>query len=319
MQITHVKSNTVADATGTVTFWNGTTTGSIAATNAVRPSDWNSQHALQFTLAGNTTGNSTVSGTNVIFNGAGGISIGGSNGSLMISGPSGGAAGSMSAWRPFELGNNTTFSALGQNTIYLQHFIPDENVAFSNMEFWGRGSFASSTNNNSNVMTIRYGLYSQETGANSTRMTLAGSSSVLFTSAYSSSTSAAMTFSGNGSSYTTGTNNTSVLTNASGPNHYYFPFVSTLSSNVKYAVGLHVSTAGATNAGQWQPLQMSMINSRSFGDVRVNGLTAPNVSKIGDREMATYGTTSGSLVGSYATSQLGIAISRMVMYVQFED
>lgn len=102
MQITHVKSNTVADATGTVTFWNGTTTGSIAATNAVRPSDWNSQHALQFTLAGNTTGNSTVSGTNVIFNGAGGISIGGSNGSLMISGPSGAGGVTHSFYNEFK-------------------------------------------------------------------------------------------------------------------------------------------------------------------------------------------------------------------------
>lgn len=319
MQITHVKSNTVADATGTVTFWNGTTTGSIAATNAVRPSDWNSQHALQFTLAGNTTGNSTVSGTNVIFNGAGGISIGGSNGSLMISGPSGGAAGSMSAWRPFELGNNTTYSALGQSTIYLQHFIPDENVVFSNMEFWGRGTFASSTNNNSYVNTIFYGLYSQQTGTNSTRMSLHASSSVAFTSAYSSNTSAAMTFVGGGSTFTTGAGGTSVLTIASGPNHYYFPIVGTISSNVKYAAALLVLSGGVTNAGGWQPLHLSIQNSRSHGVMKPSGVTAPNVSRVGDREMATYGTQTASLLGSYATSQLGIAISRMNLYVQFED
>jgi hypothetical protein len=319
MQITHIKSNTLADKTGTVTFWDGSSTGSVAATNQIRPSDWNSQHALQFTLAGNTTGNSTVSGTNVIFNGAGGISIGGSNGSLMISGPAGGGGVTLTAWRPFELGNNTTFSSLGVSTLYLQHFIPDENVAFSNIEFWGRGSFVSSSNNNSNVGTIRYGLYSQETGASSTRMTLAGSSSIVYTSAYSSSTSAGATWSGNGSSYTTGGANTSVLTQLSGPNHYYFPFVSTISANVKYALGLQHSTAGVTNGGQWQPLHMSMMNSRSFGAVKVNGVTGPNVSRVGDRELATYGTTSGGLHASYATSQLGIAISRMVWFVQFED
>jgi hypothetical protein len=90
-------------------------------------------------------------------------------------------------------------------------------------------------------------------------------------------------------------------------------------ANVKHAVGLMVSTSGATNAGQWQPLHLTIQNSRSYGVVQVNGLTAPNVSKVGDREMATHGTTSGGLHVSYATSQLGIAISRMNLYVQFED
>jgi len=45
-EITHAKSNTIADMTGTVTLFNssgGTTTD--AATNIVRPSDWNSAHA----------------------------------------------------------------------------------------------------------------------------------------------------------------------------------------------------------------------------------------------------------------------------------
>jgi hypothetical protein len=84
--VSHIKSNTIADFTGTITGFNsqGSTT-TIAATNLVRPADWNSAHNQFYTLTGNTTGNSTASGTNIIFAGSGGISIGGSTGSIIIS------------------------------------------------------------------------------------------------------------------------------------------------------------------------------------------------------------------------------------------
>lgn len=45
MQLTHAKSNTIADMTGTVTVNNSSGgTATIAATDLVRPSDWNSNH-----------------------------------------------------------------------------------------------------------------------------------------------------------------------------------------------------------------------------------------------------------------------------------
>jgi hypothetical protein len=119
MQITHVKSNTLADKTGTATYWDGSTTGSVAATNQIRPSDWNSQHALQFTLAGNTTNQSTVSGTNVIFNGAGGVSIGGSNGSLMISGATVPAPYTQKMLDPFGPAAEVILGQIGQSTLWL--------------------------------------------------------------------------------------------------------------------------------------------------------------------------------------------------------
>ena len=53
MTITHQKSNTIADWSGTVTVANstgGTTT--LAASNMVRPSDWNSGHATTLSLTG---------------------------------------------------------------------------------------------------------------------------------------------------------------------------------------------------------------------------------------------------------------------------
>jgi hypothetical protein len=88
MAVSHVKSDTIADFTGTFTGFNsqGSTT-TIAATDVVRPSDWNSAHNQFYTLTGNTTGNSTASGTNVIFAGSGAISVGGSTGTIIFSSP----------------------------------------------------------------------------------------------------------------------------------------------------------------------------------------------------------------------------------------
>lgn len=87
MNLLHLKTNTIADFTGTVTVYNQTGgTNTVAASDLVRPSDWNSVHKMLLTFGGNTTGNSTLSGTNIHIAGAGGVSVGGSNGSFVISG-----------------------------------------------------------------------------------------------------------------------------------------------------------------------------------------------------------------------------------------
>lgn len=67
MAVSHVKSNTIGDFTGTVTVLNsqGSTT-TAAATNLVRPGDWNSAHNFYQTITGATAGQSTASGTNLV-------------------------------------------------------------------------------------------------------------------------------------------------------------------------------------------------------------------------------------------------------------
>ena len=76
MSIVHVKSNTVPDWTGTVTIGNSTGgTQTIAATNLVRPGDWNSAHNQFYSLTGNTNGASTASGTNVILSGGNNVTL----------------------------------------------------------------------------------------------------------------------------------------------------------------------------------------------------------------------------------------------------
>jgi len=71
MAISHVFTNPIPDGTNT---------------NIVRPSDWNSAHNQYYTLSGNTLGASTVSGTNVILQAAGNVSLSGTGGTIVISG-----------------------------------------------------------------------------------------------------------------------------------------------------------------------------------------------------------------------------------------
>lgn len=77
MSVIHVKSNTIGDFTGTVTVLNsaGATT-TAAATDLVRPGDWNSAHNFFQTISGNTGGDaSTASGTNLVIGGTNGASV----------------------------------------------------------------------------------------------------------------------------------------------------------------------------------------------------------------------------------------------------
>lgn len=104
MAVSHVYSNTNADATGTLTIWNGATTSTVAATNLVKPSDWNSAHNQFMTITGNTAGQSTFSGTNIVFGGGAGITLSGVNASqISISAVPPGTA---TFWWPFNEGVN---------------------------------------------------------------------------------------------------------------------------------------------------------------------------------------------------------------------
>ena len=82
MALYHAYSQTVADGT---------------ATSLVRPSNWNSAHNQIVTLSGNTSGQSLVSGTNIIFQGGSNITLSGVTGAsaatIVINGETGGGGG----------------------------------------------------------------------------------------------------------------------------------------------------------------------------------------------------------------------------------
>lgn len=77
MAISHVYSQTVPDGT---------------ATSVVRPSDWNSAHNQYMTIAGNTAGASTLSGTNIVFQGGNNLTLSANGQTLIFSGANAGGA-----------------------------------------------------------------------------------------------------------------------------------------------------------------------------------------------------------------------------------
>lgn len=76
MAISHIKSNTIPNWTGTVTVGNSTGgTQTANATDLVRPADWNSVHNQFYTLIGNTNNAATASGTNVVLSGGNNVTL----------------------------------------------------------------------------------------------------------------------------------------------------------------------------------------------------------------------------------------------------
>lgn len=85
MAVSHVKSVTIPDFTGTVTAFNSQgSTVTVAASDLARPSDWNSAHNQFWTLTGNTTNGSTASGTNIVLAASGAVSVGVSGGNTLL-------------------------------------------------------------------------------------------------------------------------------------------------------------------------------------------------------------------------------------------
>jgi len=149
LTITHAKSNTIADYTGTVTAYNSSGgTATVAATDLVRPVDWNSAH--QYTLS--------VAGSDMY---------------------------ALSQFEPFPQPNtNSTLSAPGIGTWYLDPFrVPAElsngiiympvvgglsTNAFQDGAVWS----AASTGSNTRYFTFlnNLAIYKRGSGASSTRL-----------------------------------------------------------------------------------------------------------------------------------------------------
>lgn len=244
MAISHVFSNAQADATGTVTVWNGATTASVAATNIVRPSDWNSGHNQFYTLSGNTNNASTASGTNVVFQGAGGVTLAGSTGTIVISGV---PAGTATMWQPFNEGVNV-IGARG-NASWAIAPLPTPPTAAGGVVSIDRlcvpMQITNATNSTGSVTaSVSFGLYTKN-----------GSSLSL---AHSTTGTVAVTFSGTvGNSTYAGIR---LLT---------IPWTTNIEDN-RYYVGVAVrSTTGGANASVNQVL-VSQLNSNFSGFYGVN-------------------------------------------------
>jgi hypothetical protein len=169
----HVKSNTIGDFTGTVTVPSSAGgTETKAATDLVRPSDWNSAHQFNQTVVGNTAGQSTVSGTNLVFGGSNGITLSQST-----------AAGVATIWAQGDRAVQTlypyppmstvsqTLGAIGVSTasIWVFPYQVQEAVQYNAMRVHWSASLATTTVAASQTLVHQYGLYTQN-GTNLSRL-----------------------------------------------------------------------------------------------------------------------------------------------------
>jgi hypothetical protein len=289
-------------------------------------------------LGANTSGNTTATGSTLGFSGVN-MTLSGTNASQIVfsvpatsslvgtSGLSVSTAGStISVYQRavggrelFPLGDNTTFTTLGLNSIYFQRFVNEGNVSFNYLEFRASGSTVSSTNSQRGAHTYDYGIYSRDT-ANTSQYVLISSSRFIMDVSISSNVSAAYTISQGAASITSSSAGTGLLSDLSGFKHLYFPYTGTLTRGGEYAIALRMSsaTSGGTNAFRIAIKQMSMMNNLTIGKIGTGGVTATNASFVGDFAQGVYGTTSSALLNTIALSGLTNAISQMRMYIQFE-
>lgn len=317
----NIAAGTQTATSGTVVFANSNNitfgmSGSTQVTASFNPVN------IGMSTNGNTAGTTGTfdgAGLEYVFAGGNNITLSqSSNGSsvtLSIVGAAGGAAGTVDYFEPIRLGNNTSFSTFGQNSQYVQNFYVPYNLTLSNIHISARGSYVSSTNTGGHSQTIRYGLYQQGTGASTSQMTLLGSSSATLAATYNS---VSLTYSlGNGvTSHTVTSSSTGLAARFSGANDWVLPFSTSLQSDMMYALGVLISTDTSNNVNvmRFAPLVMTVMNSTTNGVIAPGTHTIPSSTVIGPQEMGIYGTTTGSLVNSYATSQLGVAVSRQILY-----
>jgi len=297
MSVVHVKSNTVADFTGTVTVFNSQgSTVTAAATNLIRPADWNSGHNQFYTLQGNTTNASTASGTNVVFQGAGGITLGGSTGTLVISGP---------VRLGYESTINTplaasTQSSLGQNSLWFAPFrISGGTLNASSFQiaqsYTGTATSAATAQWG---QTIRHGLYSK---VNSTQYSLIQSGSLTMQVWNSGTSSASLAYQGSTSS---SAGSGLITASMYGLRTMGADIGSTLTEN-DYYFAIHQSTSSAAYSALIRTAGIVCDNPMG---VAAGAWIAATNNSISPLIAARYTTTTGALPDSFGPSQLAASL-----------
>lgn len=297
MAVSHVKSNVAADFTGTVTGFNSQgSTVTLAATDLVRPSDWNSGHNQFYSLGGNTTNASTASGTNVYFAGAGGITLGGSTGTVVISGP---VRLGYESTQNVELGASTQ-SSLGQNSLWLAPFrISGGTLNASSFKiaqsYTGTATSAATAQW---AQTIRWGVYSK---VDSTRYDSFTSGSLTMQVWNSGTSSASLAYQGSTSS-SAGSN--LITASLYGLRQLGTDIGVTLTEN-DYYFGLHCSTSSAAYSALIRTA--NNVCDNPLGVAMGNWIAATNNS-INLMYAARYTTTTGALPSSFAPSHVAASL-----------
>jgi hypothetical protein len=161
--LSHVKNVTIADFTGTFTGFNsqGSTT-TINATDIVRPTDWVSAHNAFLTLSGNTAGQSTMSGTNIVLAGGLGIVLSATTaaGAATVSVGLLGIVTGLPVVIPGSTGTQSR-GAMGTSSasLFLYPFFLDNYVAFNAIRMLQTHSLVSSTISGQQTISSRWGIF----------------------------------------------------------------------------------------------------------------------------------------------------------------
>lgn len=266
--ISHVKSNTIGDFTGTVTVFNsaGATT-QASATDLVRPVDWNSAHAQNWSISGNTGGDasSSAGATNIVFGATNGMEIYASTAANAVTLWLDNDGRPLRVYEPTPYSSGTAWSSHNPASTYFQYMSLPEPLNFNFAYVPKSVSFAVPAGTSSNTtQTFRHGythyfsLFSRKnTGASSNSLTYMTHGSLVVTHSFvHSSTSMRVSMSYNTNS-TGGTTDQTVSSNATANIAAYFsggrmmkiPFpATTLQAGEYWIAQAHSTSQAATSA-----------------------------------------------------------------------
>jgi hypothetical protein len=299
MAVLHDKTLTMADFTGTITGFNSQgSTVTIAATDLVRPSDWNSNHEQLYTLSGNTNNASTASGTNVVLQGVGGVTLIGSTGTIGISAiPP--VTFTQTAFMGQVMGATRNNSSFGQNSLYVWPVVLPNYVSGGAVRFPVTVTHSSSAAASvQKGYTIRFGIYTTHS-TNATVLTQMYSTSYTIAASHSSNASWMNSYISdiqNSTSYGTQSSSSAGLNISSqihGAREIVMP-LSTLLSPGHYWFALLNSTSSVGAGGNLLSMQNSFMEGASANrmGIAANNQSAGFYKNIGQ---GTYSVTTGAL------------------------
>jgi hypothetical protein len=299
--ISHVKSNVIADFTGTVTVNNSQgSTATVAATDLVRPSDWNSIHNQTVFLAGAQTASaSSAAGSDVYLSGMGGVTLQGNGSTVGISV----APQTMVDWQ-WQPPGAISSSAITLGSASIQNFYIPQAIKFTRVRIPVilTGTSSGATNTAQFNISSAFAIYTNNAG------TL---SPVVGAQATATWTAAS---------------NTSSWSQLTGPRLISFPVQSTLTPGEYYAgLGISTNTASFTGGGNTTSIAftMSILFNSTYtaiaGFENVGVLTSTN-----DNQWAQQGVWTAQITNTTRTialgdvSQSGTAFARAAFPMYFE-
>jgi hypothetical protein len=273
------------------------TVGDGTATSVVRPSDWNSGHNQFVTLAGNTAGASTISGTNIVYQGGNNVTLSGTGSTIIIQGANGGGGGYTGlTYNNRQLGASAATS--GQNSVWLCPMRLANAVSVSTLLQMVSISGGSTTNTGSVGITYRLALYQNTATSNASRMDQIWSTSMGITGYMSSSNSAAYSFNGGASGQVSSiaSANSNVLSQISGVRQITF-LLNTIFDTGLYAFGYVISTSSVGNSAAIRSFAPIIDNPMALG--LGAGFGGATNNSIGYVDAGTYSVTSNNMPTSF--------------------